>query len=242
MTVKDQLKILDNKIRQNQADYDLYRKNAKISVLPSGKLDEYEYLTGENLGYRPDPVQKAKFEYSPLGQVFNKGLTTDEKSNSLLKRLKNIEDKTDNQLIAVENKIGNQPAIKDGISNQPPSIKDQRNSITKKFKFRDANGNEIKELNYLVDCIDSSIEKYIEGKNFSIKTESTKNGNPIYKNYNFSDYTNVWSLVKKIFEGKLSIKKARKQQNAIEKKIRDVDDRLNDSGPGKGMKPSTKKH
>ena len=42
MTVKDQLKILDNKIRQNQAK----RKNAKISALSSGKLDKYEYLTG----------------------------------------------------------------------------------------------------------------------------------------------------------------------------------------------------
>ena len=80
MTVKDQLKILDNKIRQNQADYHLYRKNAKISALSSGKLDKYDYLTGEDLGYRPDLVQKAKFEYSPLGQVFNKGLPTDEKS------------------------------------------------------------------------------------------------------------------------------------------------------------------
>ena len=71
MTVKDQLEILDNKIRQNQADYDLYRKNAKISALSSGILDKYEYLAGEDLGYRPDPW---KFEYSPLGQVFNKGL------------------------------------------------------------------------------------------------------------------------------------------------------------------------
>ena len=113
--LKYQLKILDNKIRQNQVDYDLYRKNAKISVLSSGKLDKYEYLTGEDLGYRPDPVQKAKFEYSPLSQVFNKGLTTEERSG-LLKRLKNIEDKTDNQLIATENNTDNQPlAIKDGI-------------------------------------------------------------------------------------------------------------------------------
>ena len=117
MTVKEQLKILDNKIRQNQADYDLYRKNTKISALPSGKLDKYEYLTGEDLGYRPDPVQKAKFEYSPLAQVFNKGLTTDEKSKVLLKRIKNIEDKTDNQLITIENNINNQPAIKDSINN-----------------------------------------------------------------------------------------------------------------------------
>ena len=35
MTVKDQLKILDNKLRQNQTDYNLYRKNAKISALSS---------------------------------------------------------------------------------------------------------------------------------------------------------------------------------------------------------------
>ena len=46
MTVKDQLKILDNKIGQNQTDYDLHRKNAKTSALPSSKLDRYKYLTG----------------------------------------------------------------------------------------------------------------------------------------------------------------------------------------------------
>ena len=50
------------------------------------------------MGYKPDVVQKTKFEYSPLGQVFNKGLEKDEKQVRLLKRLKNIEDKTDNQL------------------------------------------------------------------------------------------------------------------------------------------------
>ena len=135
MTVKDQLKILDNKIRQNQADYDLYRKNAKISALSSGKLDKYEYLTGEDLGYRPDSIQKSKFEYSPLGQVFNKRLTIDEESEGLLKIPKNIEDKTDNQLIAIENNIDNQPAIKDGINNQPPSIKDRKISYTKKLSL-----------------------------------------------------------------------------------------------------------
>ena len=102
MTIKDQLKILYNKIRQNKANFDMYRKNAKISALSSGKLDKYEYLIGQDLGYRPDPVQKAKFEYSPLGQVFNKGLTTGERSEGLLKRLTNIEDKTDNQLRAIE--------------------------------------------------------------------------------------------------------------------------------------------
>ena len=48
--------------------------------------------------YKPDVIQKAKFEYSPLSQVFNKGLKTDEKQVGLLSRLKNSEDKTDKQL------------------------------------------------------------------------------------------------------------------------------------------------
>ena len=72
MTIKEQIKILDDKIKQNKADYDLYRQNAKISGLTSGKLDKYEYLTGEDLGYRPDSVQKAKLEYSHLGEFLIK--------------------------------------------------------------------------------------------------------------------------------------------------------------------------
>ena len=98
MTINEQIKILDNKIRSNQVQYDFDRQNVKIFALSSGELENYEYLTNEDLGYKPDVVQKAKFEYSPLGQVFNKGLEKDEKQVALLKRLKNIEDKTDNQL------------------------------------------------------------------------------------------------------------------------------------------------
>ena len=98
MTINEQIKILDNKIRSNQGQYDLDRQNAKIFALSSGELDKYEYLTGDDLGYKLDIVQKTKFEYSPLGQVFNKGLDTSEKQVGLLKRLKNIEDNTDRQL------------------------------------------------------------------------------------------------------------------------------------------------
>ena len=208
------------KLDKKKADCDLYRKNANISALSSGKLDKYEYLTGEHLGYRPDPVQKAKFEYSPVGSLFNKGLDSSERQEGLLKRLKNIEDKTDNQLRAIENNIGNQPpAIKDRINNQPLSIKDRKISDTKKFKFRDANGNETKDLNYLVDYIYNSMEKYIIRKNVSVQTRSTRDGKSVYKNHNFSDYTDLWLLVKKIFEGKLTKKEAKKQQNAMEKRL-----------------------
>ena len=85
MTINEQIKNLDNKIRSNQAQYELDRQNAKVSALISGELDKYKYLTGEDLGYKPDVVQKATLEYSPLEQVFNKGLDTSEKQVGLLK-------------------------------------------------------------------------------------------------------------------------------------------------------------
>ena len=98
MTINEQIKIRDNKIRSNQAQYDLDKQNAKIAASSGVESGKYEYLTGEDLRYKPDVVQKAKFEYSPLGRMFNKGLEKDEKQVGLLKRLENIEDKTDNQL------------------------------------------------------------------------------------------------------------------------------------------------
>ena len=74
MTVTDQIKIIDNKIKANQAQYDLDRLAAKISAYSSGDLRKYECLTGEDLGYKPSVVEQAKFDYSPLGKIFNKGL------------------------------------------------------------------------------------------------------------------------------------------------------------------------
>ena len=67
MTVPNQIKILDDKIKSNQAQYDLGTEAAKISMLSSKDLlEKYEYLTGDDLGHKPIVFQKAKFEYSPL--------------------------------------------------------------------------------------------------------------------------------------------------------------------------------
>ena len=94
MTVTDQIKILDRKIMQNKSQYDLDRKAAKISALLSNNLDKYEYLTGEDIGLKPSTVEQARFEYSPLGKVFKRGLDDkDDKKEGLLKREKNLVDK-----------------------------------------------------------------------------------------------------------------------------------------------------
>ena len=75
MTVADQLKIIDNKIKANQAQYDLDRLVAKIFGYSSGDLRKYKYRTGEDLGY--------------------KGLHKDHKKEGLFKRLENIKDKNE---------------------------------------------------------------------------------------------------------------------------------------------------
>ena len=103
MTHKEQNKILDNKIEANNAQYNLDRMNAEISAYSSGDLPKYEYLTKKDLEYKTDAFEHAKFEYSPLGKVFTDGLDKSDKNEGLLKRLKNIEDKSNNQLLTIKN-------------------------------------------------------------------------------------------------------------------------------------------
>ena len=99
MTVADQIKVSDRKIKENEAQYDLDRKAAKLSAMSSNNLDKYEYLTGEDLDYKSSTIiQQARFEYSPLGKIFTKRLKEEHKKERLLKRLqlKAIKNKTEN--------------------------------------------------------------------------------------------------------------------------------------------------
>ena len=92
MTLTDQIKILNRKIKQNESKYDLDREAAKISALSSNNLDKCELLTGEDLNLKPSTIEQANFEYSLLGKIFNKGLSQEDKKKGVLKRLKDIED------------------------------------------------------------------------------------------------------------------------------------------------------
>ena len=82
MTLTDERKILDDKIKANQAQYNLGREAAKMSALSSKNLSEkYKYLTGEDLGHRPSVLEKTKFEYSPLGMSLSKSFKKDNVKN-----------------------------------------------------------------------------------------------------------------------------------------------------------------
>ena len=110
MNHKEQNKILDDKIKANNPQYDLDRMNAEISAYSSGDLPKYEYLTKKDLNYKPNAFEQAKFEYLPLGKVFIDGLDKSDRKEGLLKRLKNIEDRNNNQLLALRDI--NIPAIR----------------------------------------------------------------------------------------------------------------------------------
>ena len=56
MTRKDQIKILDDNIKANNVQYDLDRMHAEISAYSSGDLPKYEYLTKNDLGYKPELI------------------------------------------------------------------------------------------------------------------------------------------------------------------------------------------
>ena len=100
MKAADQLNIIYNKIKANQAQYDLDRLTSKISAYSSGGLRKYEYLTGEEFGYKPSVFEEAKFDYSPLGDIFTKGLDKGDQKEGLFKRLENIKDKNEELLNA----------------------------------------------------------------------------------------------------------------------------------------------
>ena len=93
MTVADQIKTLDRKIMQNESQYGLDIKAAKISALSSHKLDKYEYSTGKDLDLKPSTVEQARFKYSTLGKIFNNGLKVEDKETlSLILSKKEVTD------------------------------------------------------------------------------------------------------------------------------------------------------
>ena len=66
--------IIEYKIRDEKLQYNINKEAAKISALSSGKIDKYEYLTGEEIVpfNRRQIIEQAKFAYSPLGKAFEK--------------------------------------------------------------------------------------------------------------------------------------------------------------------------
>ena len=191
MTRKDQIKILGNKIKANNAQYDLDRMNAKMSAYSIDDLPKYEYLTKKDLGYKPDALEKVKFEYSPLGKVLTDGLVKSDRNGSLLKRLKNIEDRNNNQLLAIKNipraaiKSKNNGGFRSGddVNDEYKKIQDFKQNLIDK-NILDINA--VEKFDNIVDKWKQTKDKKVVYKNVDTKVNTKK-----FNTYNiFERYLN----------------------------------------------------
>ena len=184
----DQIKILDRKIMQNEAQYDLDRKTAETSALSCNNLGKYEYLSGEDLGLKLNTIEQTKFQYSPMGKFFNKGLKEDEKEEGLFKRLKNIEGKNEVQL----------QAIKDQGEKQFKKLKNINKSKTLKVIGEINKKND--EANKLLSEFKKIDETLDNAELVCTKTDGTK--------YDFNRFLSPLKFIKKIHSYEITLDEA----------------------------------
>ena len=133
-------------------------------------MDKYELLTGEDLDIKSSTAEQAKFEYSPLGEIFNKGLNEKDKKEGLSKRLENIKYKNE-EIINTINTTNR--ATKNKVSIQSKNL--IYNSKHSFVKYKDID--EFKELS--LDSLFKKLNKFnseiISLKNVSSRKEEKKN-------------------------------------------------------------------
>ena len=120
MTRKEQNKILDDKIESNINQYKVDRLNVKISAFSSGDLNKYEFLTRKDLKYKPNALDKARFEFSPLGKAFSTGLdktVQGYQEEGVIKLLKDIRDGLRGGIIRPNNRPNNDNGDDDDYGN-----------------------------------------------------------------------------------------------------------------------------
>ena len=110
MTRKEQNKILDNKIESNNNQYKVDRLNAELSAFSSGDLNKYGFLTRKDLKYKPNALNKARFEFSPLDKAFSTGSAKTAQGyqeEGIIKLLKGIRDGLRGGVIRPNNRPNN---------------------------------------------------------------------------------------------------------------------------------------
>ena len=140
MTIEDQ-------IRDEKLQYDINRAGAKISALSSGKIDIYEYLTGEETlpPNQRQIIEQAKFTYSPLGKAFEK-------------QTKTIKDKGEKQTKAIQDKqLAN--------INKDTDYKDKLLLSKEREIFKDIYNKRLDKIEELNNKIDYDNLKYVTVNN-----------------------------------------------------------------------------
>ena len=178
----------------------LIERLQKISALSSGKIDKYEYLTGEEIlpSNQQKIIEQDKFTYSPLGKAFEKQTKTIKDQGE--KKTKTIEDQGEKPIKTIEkynNKADNDPIIL--------KEKEIYNALVDKEKEK------IEKLDYSVDT--NKLKIKFEGKT---------------KDEDFSDYDNALALMDKIKFGETSLSKVKKYQKEFKEKKAEINNARQD--------------
>ena len=184
MTIEDQIK--DEKLQ-----YDINREAAKISALSSGKIDKYEYLTGEEIlpSNQRQIIEQAKFTYSPLGKAFEKQTKTIEDQGK--KQIKGIQDKSIEKIKKYSD-YDNDYKKELLISKEREILRDIYNDRLEQIQLANHNV-DYNNLNY--EVITSGDE------------------------YQFNGLEDTLVLLKEIKEGKISIQEAKNTQKEFNKQL-----------------------
>ena len=175
MTIEDQ-------IRDEKLQYDINREAAKTSALSSGKIDKYEYLTGEKIlpSTQQQIIEQAKFTYSPLGKAFEK-------------QTKTIEDQGEKQIKAIQDKspIKSIEKFIYDINDNPIVLKEKE--IYNKLKEES-----FEKVNNLDKSVDTN------------KLAFKYKGN--IADEDFNKFDNALDLISKIRDGEISLSEAKDKQ------------------------------
>ena len=145
---------IEDKIKDEKLQYDINREAAKISTLSSGKIDEYEYLTGEEIlpPNQQQIIEQAKFTCSPLGKAFEK-------------QTKTIKDQGEKQIKSIQD--NKEPLISDDDYKDKLLLSKEREIFKDIYNKR---LDKIEELNNKIDYDNLSYVVARSGKKFDFGT------------------------------------------------------------------------
>ena len=232
MTRKEQNKILDAKIESNVNQYKVDRLNAEISAFSSGDLNKYEFLKKIDLNYKPNALDKARFEFSPLGETFNTGLDKNAQGyqeEGIIKLLKYIRDGLAGNVIIparppIPDNNGNDDNRNDNNGNDDNGNDDNGNDDNgNDINRNDDNGNDLSWMN------DLQLYKKIALEVFS-KYNGDKNSFELFTFRTFIDNINN-ERVKNKKDAREEFKNVKKnvKSEALKEIVKDVNpqDRVN---------------
>ena len=164
---------IENQIKDEKLQYDINREAAKISALSSGKIDKYEYLTGEDIlpSNQQQIIEQAKFTYSPLGKAYERQTKTiKDQGKKQADALKSL-NPSDKELTPIKDFIPEE-SLNPEVNNQIKRIEKEEKKVNRnkmvykatdktydfrKFKTIHAFGNEIR--NNVINMDTANVEQ-----------------------------------------------------------------------------------